>query len=89
MCINMTYTSTLQTAKAAGSLTSESKPSLHLFNVDVCVRCVAKSMYQSWYSNRLGAISIYDLVRSKLRGRGGGNCGYFFLSCERIKLTVG
>jgi len=81
MCINMTYTSTLQTAKAAGSLTSESKPSLHLFNVDVCVRCVAKSMYQSWYSNRLGAISIYDLVRSKLRGRGGGIAGIsFFLA---------
>jgi len=70
MCINMTYTSTLQTAKAAGSLTSESKPSLHLFNVDVCVRCVAKSMYQSWYSNRLGAISIYDKVRRNiLRGK--------------------
>ena len=83
----MTYKSTLQTAKAAGSLTRESKPSLHLFNVDVCVRCAAKSTYQIWYSNRLGTISIYVLVRSKLRG--GGNCGYFFLSCERIKLTVG
>ena len=84
--LNVTYTLTLQTVKAAGSSVSESTPSLHLFNVDVCVRCAAKCMYQIWCSNRLGAVSNYDQVISKLRGLG-GNCGYFFLSYESIKLS--
>jgi len=43
-------------------------PSQHHVNGDVCVRCAAKCMYQIWCSNRLGAVSNYDKVRSKLRG---------------------
>jgi len=43
-------------------------PSLHLFDVDVWVRWTAKCMYQIWCSEASGAVSIYDQVRSKLRG---------------------
>ena len=43
-------------------------PSRHLFDVEKRVRWAAKFIYQMWCSNLLGAVSIYDQVRSKLRG---------------------
>ena len=45
----------------------------------VCLRCAAKCMYQIWCSNRLGAVSNYDKVRSKLRGEDKA-CFSIFLS---------